>query len=75
MRVVQVDGLTARCEAWGQERVLDLFLLQHESVQCGDYVLAHLGRALRKVPADEARASQGLLQDMLQAASPEGGAT
>jgi hydrogenase expression/formation protein HypC len=73
MLVVEVDGFSARCEALGQQRVLSLLLLQAEPVQPGDFVLGHRGQALRKVPAEEAQASQALFVELL-AALPPGGA-
>ena len=36
MRVIEIDGFSARCEARGIERNASLFLLQHESIQVGD---------------------------------------
>ena len=33
MRIVEIDGFNARCEARGIERQASLFLLQHENIQ------------------------------------------
>lgn len=67
MRVMQIDGLSARCEAKGVQRELSLWLLQHEELQVGDMVLAHLGQAVRKISHDEAREAWALFDEMLAA--------
>ena len=43
MRVIEIDGFAARCEARGIERKASLFLLQHEDIQVGDLVMIHVG--------------------------------
>jgi hydrogenase expression/formation protein HypC len=67
MQVMQIDGLSARCEAKGVEREISLWLLQHEDLRVGDMVLAHLGQALRKISHDEAREAWALFDEMLAA--------
>ena len=39
MRVVEVDGFNARCEAKGVEREVSLFMMQGEELVPGDHVL------------------------------------
>lgn len=70
MRIVSIEGLDARCEARGVERVASLWLLQHERLQPGDHVLVHLGQAVRKVDADEAAASWALFDELLALDAP-----
>lgn len=67
MRVIEVDGLTARCEAKSVERRVSLFLMQHEPVSIGDMVLVHVGYAIQKVSEEEARTSWELLDEVLEA--------
>ena len=67
MQVVEIDGLSARCEAKGVERTVSLFLLQHETVRPGDGVMIHLGYAIQKVSAAEARSAWALYDEMLAA--------
>lgn len=62
MRIVAIDGLRACCEAAGIERDVDLWLMQQESLEPGDYVLVHVGYAIQKVDAETARAAH-LLYD------------
>jgi len=71
MRVLQVDGLLARCEAKGIERTVSLFLLQHESVAPGDQLMIHVGYAIQKVSEDEALGAWDLYDQMLSAPAPD----
>ncbi len=57
MRVVQVDGFLAVCEARGVSREVSLFLLPEGSVGAGDYVLVHVGYAIQALSEPEAAAS------------------
>ncbi len=65
MQVMQVDGLSARCEARGVERIASLFLLQHEPIAVGDMVLVHLGQAVQKVSRQHADEAWALYDEML----------
>ena len=57
MQIIDHDGVDARCRARGVERLVSLFMLQHEPPQVGDWVLVHVGYALQRVDAEEARAT------------------
>ena len=65
MQVVAVDGYNARCEAKGVQREVSLFLLQEEPVQPGDHVLVHVGYAIQKISAQEARSTWEALDELL----------
>ncbi len=65
MQVVTVDGYNARCEAKGVQREVSLFLLQEEPVQPGDHVLVHVGYAIQKISAQEARSTWEALDELL----------
>ncbi len=67
MRVIQIEGFNARCEAKGIERNVSLFLMQHEPVEAGDMVLVHVGYAIQKVSEEDARTSWELLDEVLEA--------
>lgn len=56
MRVEAVDGFQARCSAKGVERDVSLFLLQHDPVQPGEFVVVHVGYAIQRLTAAEAAA-------------------
>lgn len=65
MQVVVVDGYNARCEAKGVQREVSLFLLQDERVQPGDHLLVHVGYAIQKITAQEARSTWEALDELL----------
>jgi hydrogenase expression/formation protein HypC len=67
MRVVEVDGYSARCEAKGVFREVNLFMLQHEQVEPGDFVMVHLGYAMQKMTETDARSAWELYDRMLAA--------
>jgi len=65
MKVMEIDEFMARCEAKGIERDVSLFMLQHEDVDVGDYVVVHVGYAIQKVTPAEARTAWEIYDDML----------
>lgn len=65
MRIVEIDGFTARCEARGIERKANLFLLQHEDVRVGDMVMIHVGNAIQKMSEEEAQSAWEIYDEML----------
>ena len=65
MKVIEIDGFTARCEARGIERKASLFLLQHEDIEVGDMVMIHVGNAIQKMTEDEAHSAWELFDEML----------
>jgi hydrogenase expression/formation protein HypC len=74
MRIVEIDGLEARCEARGIERRVSLFLLQHEPPAPGDAVLIHGGHAIQTLSPEDAAATWALFDEMLAAeADPPSG--
>lgn len=69
MRVVSIEGFTARCEAKGIERDVSLFLLQQDQPRVGDFVMVHVGYAIQIMTEEEARSSWELYDEILTAAS------
>jgi len=67
MQVVEVDGFTARCEAKGVTRDVSLFMLQGEDIRPGEFVMVHVGYAIQKVSAQDARSSWELFDQVLAA--------
>lgn len=65
MQISSIDGLLARCEAKGVERVANLLMLEPERLEVGDYVVVHLGFAVDKVTAEDAAAAWELYDRML----------
>jgi hydrogenase expression/formation protein HypC len=69
MEIKQIDGFNARCEAKGIERDVSLFMLQHEPLQAGDFVVVHVGYAIQKVSPEEAASAWEVYDEMLAAES------
>lgn len=65
MQITHIDGYTARCEAKGVAREVNLFMLQDQPVAVGDYVMVHVGYAIQRMSADEARTTWELLDEYL----------
>jgi len=65
MKVMEINDFMARCEAKGIERDVSLFMLQHEDINAGDYVVVHVGYAIQKVTPAEARTAWELYDEML----------
>lgn len=68
MQVIEMDGVTARCNANGVERTVNLFLLD-APLAAGEFVLVHVGYAIQKISAQHAR-SAWELHDQMQAHTP-----
>ncbi len=66
MQIIEIDGFNARCEAKGVQREVSLFMLQGEPLEVGDFVLVHVGYAIQRVTAQEARSSWELFDEILQ---------
>ena len=66
MQLTRIDGLLARCEAKGVGRDVSLIMLQDEPLALGDFVLVHVGYALQRVSAEEARSTWELLDEVLK---------
>ena len=65
MQIKTIDGYLARCEAKGVERDVNLFMLQHEALEPGDYVVVHVGYAIEKISAQDARSAWEIYDQML----------
>jgi hydrogenase expression/formation protein HypC len=69
MEIKEIDGFNARCEAKGVERDVSLFMLQHEPLAAGDFVVVHVGYAIQKVSPEEAASAWEIYDEMLAAES------
>ncbi len=65
MKLIEIKGHTARCEAKGVEREVSLFMLQEEALAVGDYVMVHVGYALQKLSLQEVRSTWELLDQII----------
>lgn len=66
MRVIDVDGFHATCEARGIRREASLFLLQHEDIRAGDHVMVHRGHATAKMSEEASQAVWALFDEMFE---------
>ena len=65
-KVIEVDGLVARVDFWGVERRVQLQLCD-APVAPGDYVLNHVGFAIRRIPPEEIEETLRLYEELLTA--------
>ena len=63
-RVVAVDGLLATVDFWGVRKQIRLEVVD-EPVQPGDYILNHVGYAIRRIPTGEVDATLALYEELL----------
>lgn len=70
MRIVELDGQTAWCEANGVRREVSLYLLPSDAVGQGDFVIVHVGYAIQKLAAHDALSTWEML-DRMSEANPE----
>src|SRR5262245_28440208 len=65
-RVVRVDGDIALVDFWGVERQVRLELVD-QPVAPGDYVLNHVGFAIRRIPEEEIADTLCIYEELLGA--------
>ena len=63
-RVLAVDGLTATVDFWGIRRQVRLDIVD-QAVAPGDYILNHVGFAIRRIPAEEIGETLALYETLL----------
>jgi hydrogenase expression/formation protein HypC len=67
MQVVSAEEFSARCEARGVSRDVSLFMIQHEQVEPGDWLMVHVGYAIQKMTEADARSTWEIFDQMLAA--------
>jgi hydrogenase expression/formation protein HypC len=65
-KVLVVDGDEATVDFWGVRKVVRLDVVD-EPVEPGDYVLNHVGFAIRRIPAAQAEETLALYETLLAA--------
>ena len=63
--VVETDELTAVVDFWGVRRRVRLDLVD-EPVHPGDYILNHVGFAIRRIPAGDVTTTLALYEQLLR---------
>lgn len=66
-RVLSVDGLLAVVDFWGAHRTVRLDVVD-APVAPGDYILNHVGFAIRRIPPEEAKETLALYDELLELA-------
>ncbi len=69
-RIVEVDGFVAQVDFWGVRRAIRLDVVD-EPVAAGDWVLNHVGFAIRRIPPEEVDATLALYDEILDAAEQD----
>src|SRR3990172_5381893 len=69
-KVLAIDGLEATVDFFGVKRVLRLDIVD-EPVTVGDYVLNHVGFAIRRIPPSEVGETLALFEQVLKAAAQD----
>jgi hydrogenase expression/formation protein HypC len=69
-QVVEVDGLMATVDFWGVRRHVRLDIVD-EPVAPGDYILNHVGFAIRKIPSEEIGETLALYEELMKAAESD----
>ncbi|HSF39327.1 MAG TPA: HypC/HybG/HupF family hydrogenase formation chaperone [Thermoanaerobaculia bacterium] len=65
-KVIEVDGFLATVDFWGIRRQIRLEIVD-EPVAPGDYVLNHVGYAIRRIPAEDIAETIALYESLLAA--------
>jgi hydrogenase expression/formation protein HypC len=69
-RVVEVDGLLATVDFWGVRKQIRLEVVD-QPVEPGDYILNHVGFAIRRIPPGEVASTLALYEELLRLAERE----
>ena len=69
-RIVAVNGLVATVDFWGIRRQVRLELVDQPVVP-GDYILNHVGYAIRRIPEDDIQGTLDLYAQLLREAEED----
>ncbi len=70
-KVIAIEGLSATVDFFGVRKELRLDIVD-EPVQVGDYVLNHVGFAIRRIPPEEVQETLALFDEILNSAAGPG---
>jgi hydrogenase expression/formation protein HypC len=65
-RITEVDGLTATVDFWGLKKKVRLETVD-APVNIGDYVLVHVGFAIRRIPEEQVAETLSLYDELVRA--------
>jgi hydrogenase expression/formation protein HypC len=66
-RIVAINGLVAVVDFWGMRREVRLELVD-QPVDVGDYILNHVGYAIRRIPEEDIQGTLDLYEELLREA-------
>jgi hydrogenase expression/formation protein HypC len=69
-RVVSVDGDIAQVDFWGVTKPIRLDIID-EPAGPGDYVLNHVGFAIRRIPPEDIEATLALYEELITRSEPD----
>lgn len=69
-KIIAIDGLSANVDFWGVKRKVRLETVD-EPVGIGDYVLVHVGFAIRRIPEDQVQETIALYDELIAAATKD----
>jgi len=69
-KVIEIDGILATVDFWGVRRQIRLDIVD-EPVAPGDYVLNHVGYAIRRIPPEEIGETLELYESLLADSTDE----
>jgi len=64
-KVIAIDGFFATVDFWGVRRQVRLDIVD-QPVQPGDYILNHVGFAIRRIPPEDIEGTLALYESLLQ---------
>ena len=69
-KVISVDGLDAVVDFWGVQKQVRLDIVD-APVAAGDYILNHVGYAIRRIPAEQIGETLALYDELIRLAEAE----
>jgi hydrogenase expression/formation protein HypC len=69
-RIVAIEGFVATVDFWGVRRDVRLEVVD-EPVEPGDYILNHVGYAIRRIPESDIEATLALYEELLRHAAAD----
>ena len=67
-QVLEVQGLTATVDFWGVRKQIRLEVVD-EAVEPGDYILNHVGFAIRRIPPEDIQTTLEMYEQLLHEAN------
>lgn len=66
MKIKEIKGYSALCEARGVEREASLLMVLHDNLQVGDYVMISVGNVISRIDKEDAMKAWELYDEMFE---------